>query len=159
MQKSEVNISSSRSLYTYMHVYTGTYCIYSSVQFSCFISVDTMARTKGRKACSHAGLTVAATERIARKRASILKAARILSSQEMATQQLEEPCACTPSDSSGSETEPEGDTFSRPEPEQLIKLSAQACGSGGRFQWRGRLRGGGGDIFLEYSWVRTNFKA
>ena len=43
--------------------------------------------------------------------------------------------------------------------DQVIKLSATACGSGGRFQWRGRLRGGGGDILLECSWVRNNFKA
>ena len=55
-----------------------------------------------------------------------------------------------------SETEPEDDTFSRPEPEQVMKLSAQACGSGGRFQW---LHGGGCDVYLECSWVRQNFKA
>ena len=59
----------------------------------------------------------------------------------------------------GSETEPEEDTFSNPEPEQVIKLSAQPCGAGGRVQWRGRLRGGGrGDVFLECAWVRKNLK-
>ena len=71
-----------------------------------------MARTKGR-----ADLTVeqraAAAERIVRKRASILKAARILSSQEMATQHIEEPGVRALSDSSGSETEPEEGSFSR----------------------------------------------
>ena len=55
-----------------------------------------------------------------------LKAARILSPQEAAMLHVKEPCA--QSESSGSETEPEEDTFSRPEPKQVIKLSAQACG-------------------------------
>ena len=79
------------------------YCrsIYSSVRSSVLFRCHTqaMARTKGRKA-SHAGLTVAATERIARKRASIIKAARIMSSQEMATQPTEEPGVRALSDSS-----------------------------------------------------------
>lgn len=56
----------------------------------------------------------------------------------------------------GSETEPEEDTFSMPEPEQVIKLSAQVRGASGML-WKGRVRGGGNDIFLERSWVRNNF--
>ena len=84
----------------------------------------------------------------------------MLSSQEIAVLPVKEPCARTQSEaSSGSETEPEEDTFSRPEPKHVIKLSAHQCGSGGRFQWRGRLRGGGGDVYLECAWVRKNFKA
>ena len=48
-----------------------------------------------------------------------------------------------------SETEPEDDTFSRPEPAQVIKLSAQPRGNGGRVQWLGRLRGGGKDVLVD----------
>ena len=50
----------------------------------------------------------------------------------------------------------EEDTFTTP---RHIKLSAEACGDGGRVLWRGRLRGGGSDVFLEGTWVRKNFKA
>ena len=53
---------------------------------------------------------------------------------------------------------PDEDTFSRPEPKQVIKLSAEPRGSGGRVLWRGRLRGGGSDVYLTGSWVRKNFK-
>ena len=57
-----------------------------------------------------------------------------------------------------SETEPEDDMFTSPEPKHVIKLSAQLRGAGGRILWRGRLRGGGSDVYLEGSWVRKNFK-
>ena len=94
------------------------------------------------------------------KRRAMRKAARILSSQEL---DALPPVKCPPprtlsETEEDSETEPEEDTFSRPEPAQVIKLSAEACGSGGRFQWRGRLRGGGADVFLEGAWVCKNFK-
>ncbi len=83
------------------------------------------------------------------KRRAMRKAARILSSQEL---DALPPVKYLPRASSeaeeDSETEPEED-FSRPEPAHVIKLSAEARGSGGRFQWRGRLRGGGADVFLE----------
>ena len=62
-------------------------------------------------------------------------------------------------DEEGSETEPEDGTFSTPEPEHVIKLSAAARGCGGRSLWRGRMRGGGADVYLEAAWVRKNFKA
>ena len=86
----------------------------------------TMARTKPRKT-EHltAEQRAAAAERSARKRAGIRKASRILSSQEIETLHVKEPCARVQSEtSSGSETEPEDDTFSRPEPKQVIKLRA-----------------------------------
>ena len=102
----------------------------------------------------------AAAERTARRRAGILKAARILSSQEVADlPPVKQPPRAPSEIEEDSETEPEEDTFTRPTPEHVIKLCAQACGSGGRFQWRGRLRGGGADVFLEAAWVRKNFKA
>jgi hypothetical protein len=103
----------------------------------------------------------AAAERSARRHAGILKAARIKSSQELdALPPVKHPPPRALSETEeDSETEPEEDTFTRPEPAQVIKLSAQACGNGGRFQWSGRLRGGGADVFLEGAWVRRNFKA
>ena len=48
--------------------------------------------------------------------------------------------------------------FTRPEPKQIVKLSAQKYAID-LYQWRGRLRGGGADVFLQRSWVRKNFKA
>ena len=120
-----------------------------------------MARTKPRKVLVTAKEKAAAAERGVRRRAGILKAAHMLSSQEAAT--LRRPVkqqARAPSETEeDSETEPEDDTFTRPDPAQVIKLSAVTCGSGGRFEWRGRLRGGGANICLEGAWVRRNFKA
>ena len=120
-----------------------------------------MART-GTKVQDHltAKQKAAAAERSARRRAGMRKAARILSLQEL---DALPPVKCPPRARSeteeDSETEPEEDTFCRPKQAHVIKLSAEACGSGGRSQWRGRLRGGGADVFLEASWVRKNFKA
>ena len=95
----------------------------------------------------------------ARRSAGLVKAARILSTQEVeALQPVRQP-ARAPSEDEDSETEPEDDTFTTPESRHVIKLSAQVCGSGGRFQWRGRLRGGGRTVFLKGTWVRKNFKA
>ena len=95
----------------------------------------------------------------AQKRAGILKAARILSPQEVtACHPIKQPAHARAETEDDSETEPEEDTFTRPEPEQVIKLSAEACG-GSRVQWRGRLRGGGADVYLQNAWVRKNFKA
>ena len=122
-----------------------------------------MARTKLRVLQDHltAKQKASAAERSARRRAGMRKAVRILSSQEVeALPPVKYPPPRALSETEeDSETEPEEDTFTRPEPAQVIKLSAQACGSGGRFQWRGRLRGGGADVFLEGAWVRRNFKA
>ena len=121
-----------------------------------------MARTKARVLQDHltAKQKAAAAERSKRRLAAMRKAARILSSQEFDALPPVKYPARAPSDTEeDSETEPEEDTFSRPAPAQVIKLSAEACGNGGRFQWRGRLRGGGADVFLEASWVRKNFKA
>ena len=95
--------------------------------------------------------------------ASILKATRIPSAQELAAlsaaeedararaSETEEEVACT--------NESEEDTLDTPEPAHVIKLGAEACGSGGRCRWRGRLRGGGADVILAGTWVRQNFKA
>ena len=91
----------------------------------------------------------AAAERSARRRAGILKTVRILSPQELNALPPVKHLPRALNETEDSETEPEEGTFSRPDPQQVIKLSAQPCGNGGRFQWRGRLRGGGADVFLE----------
>ena len=118
-----------------------------------------MARTKKRVAEDHRDAAERAAAR-ARKAAGISKAARIQSSQEVAARPaVKEPVRAPSEAEEDSETEPEEEIFSRPEPAQVIKLSAEACGNGGRFQWRGRLRGGGGDVCLEAAWVRNNFKS
>ena len=116
-----------------------------------------MARTKPRKPQDHltAEEKAAAAERCARRRAGIIKAARMLSPQET----VKQPARVPSETEEDSETEPEEDTFTRPDPAQIIKLSAVVRGSGGRFQWRGRLRGGGESVCLEGTWVRRNFKA
>ena len=122
---------------------------------------DRMARTKESVHKKHltAKQKAIAAERSKRLRNAMYKAASLVSTQEIQSRApVKEPC--TPSESEeDSETEPEEDTFTQPEPEHVIKLSAEACGNGGRVQWRGRLRGGGKDLFLERSWVRRNFKA
>ena len=118
-----------------------------------------MARTEKRVAEDHRDAAERAAAR-ARKAAGISKAARIQSSQEVAARPaVKEPVRAPSEAEEDSETEPEEEIFSRPEPAQVIKLSAEACGNGGRFQWRGRLRGGGGDVCLEAAWVRNNFKS
>lgn len=116
-----------------------------------------MARTKARVQQDHRDARQAPT--IRRRRLNIAKMARILSSQEVAELSTKHTCTCAQSDAEmeDSEPEPEEDTFSSPDPEQVIKLSAQECGYGGRYQWRGRLRGGGKDVFLESDYVRKNF--
>ena len=83
------------------------------------------------------------------------KAARILSSQEVAMLPPVKPERAEPE---GSETEPDEESFAAPPPMQVIKLSAEARG-GSRVWWRGRLRGGGAEVLLEGTWVRKNFKA
>ena len=98
-----------------------------------------MARTKEKVLQDlSAKQKAAAAERSARRRAGIRKAVCILSSQELAAlPPVKYPPPRAPSETEeDSETEPEEDTFSRPAPDQVIKLSAEACGSGGRFQWR-----------------------
>ena len=123
-----------------------------------------MVRTKAQvRAVRSLSQQAAAAERGARRRASILKAARIPSAKELAAQraaeedararasETEEEVACT--------NESEEDTLDTPEPAHVIKLGAEACGSGGRCRWRGRLRGGGADVILAGTWVRQNFKA
>ena len=119
-----------------------------------------MARTKKKRVAEdHRDAAERAAAR-ARKAAGISKAARIQSSQEVAARPaVKEPVRAPSEAEEDSETEPEEEIFSRPEPAQVIKLSAEACGNGGRFQWRGRLRGGGGDVCLEAAWVRNNFKS
>ena len=112
-----------------------------------------MARTKTKVLQDHLSAKQKVNAAIckARQLAGIRKAARIRSSQELEglpPVKYPPPRALSETEEN-SETEPEEDTFSRPEPAQVIKLSAEACGSGGRFQWRGRLRGGGADVFLE----------
>ena len=122
-----------------------------------------MARTKQTVLDDHrsAQQAAAAAGRSVRKHIPLnIKAARIMSSQELDALPPVKDAPRAPSETEeDSETEPEEDTFTRPDPAQVIKLSAQACGNGGRFQWRGRLRGGGADVFLEGAWVRRNFKA
>ena len=118
-----------------------------------------MAHTKKCVAANHCDAAERAAAR-ARKAAGIRKAARIQSSQEVAARPAVKEPAHTPSETEeDSETEPEADTFSSPEPEQVIKLSAEVRGAGGRWLFKGRLRGGGGDVFLLGTWVRKNFKA
>ena len=121
-----------------------------------------MARTKP-PAPHQANLTaqqrVDAAARVARRRIAIRRAATMITAEAAAALRVKEHGARASSESEeGEETEPEEDTFSRPEPEHVIKLSAQPCGNGSRFQWRGRLRGGGADVYLECAWVRKNFK-
>ena len=121
------------------------------------ISYGTHQEARGRGPPRDAAERAAAR---ARKAAGISKAARIQSSQEVAARPaVKEPVRAPSEAEEDSETEPEEEIFSRPEPAQVIKLSAEACGNGGRFQWRGRLRGGGGDVCLEAAWVRNNFKS
>ena len=121
-----------------------------------------MARTKKRVLDDHrtASQQARCTARLVSKRRGISGSARILTAEEVAAlpgpKLLRTPASET---EEGSETEPEEDTFSTPEPSHVIKLSAEACGAGGRYQWRGRLRGGGADVLLEGAWVRSNFKA
>ena len=120
-----------------------------------------MARTKARVLQDHltAKQKAARAERNAQRRAGLLRAARILSSQELEAREPVKYPARAPSETEqDSETEPEEDTFSRPDPKQVIKLSAEARGGGGRVLWRGRLRGGGADVILTGTWVRQNFK-
>ena len=130
----------------------------SSTNFVCCHGL--MARTKAQVLADRR----TAQQRVyaaARKSAGIRKAAHILSSQELAVlPPIKQPvhARALSETEEGSETEPEDGTFSTPEPEHVIKLSAQPCGNGSRFQWRGRLRGGGADVYLECAWVRKNFK-
>ena len=116
-----------------------------------------MARTKARVLEDlTAKQRAASAERCARRLAGIRKAARVLSSQEVdALPPVKYPPRAPSETEEDSETEPEDNTFSRPEPKQIIKLSAEVRGSGGRHLWRG---GGGADVFLESAWVRENFK-
>ena len=109
-----------------------------------------MARTKRQvldDRCSSREKAEAA-ERAARRRAGILKAARPLSREELAALPPVKQATRAHSfseDEDGDETEPEDDTFSRPAPEQVVKLCAQTCGGSGRYQWRHggeRQRGG-----------------
>ena len=121
-----------------------------------------MARTKASVARDHVARKQRAEDaaRRARRIENFRKAARILSPQELAAlSPVKRPARAPSQVDEDSETEPEDETFSRPAPTHIIKLSAEACGSGGRYQWRGRLRGGGGDVLLEAVWVRKNFKA
>ena len=104
------------------------------------LRVSVMARTKERRNLSSQE-QAASSERAARRCAGILKAARMLPSQEVAHWAHMHVENCTP------------------EPAQVVKLSAVTTGGGGRVEWRGRLRTGGSDVILEGTWVRQNFKA
>ena len=104
------------------------------------LRVSLMARTKERRNLSSQE-QAASSERAARRCAGILKAARMLPSQEVAHWAHMHVENCTP------------------EPAQVVKLSAVTTGGGGRVEWRGRLRTGGSDVILEGTWVRQNFKA
>ena len=104
------------------------------------LRVSVMARTKERRNLSSQE-QAASSERAARRCAGILKAARMLPSQEVAHWAHMHVENCTP------------------EPAQVVKLSAVTTGGGGRVEWRGRLRTGGSDVILEGTWVRKNFKA
>ena len=73
-----------------------------------------MARTKPRKPQDHltAEEKAAAAERCARRRGGIIKAARMLSPQET----VKQPARVPSETEEDSETEPEEDTFTRPDP-------------------------------------------
>lgn len=149
-----------------------------------------MARTK-KTACDDHRRTAkdagAAEQVAARRRANILRAATIMSSQEIAERDAMEPgaqaAAGTDEDSADAAADassapnsvqrsvlpdwvwdildPPAESaaaYAYPEPKQVIKLSAQADGSGG-FKWCGRLRGGGADVHLASTWVRKNIRA
>lgn len=116
-----------------------------------------MARTKGkwRRAGRSAQVDEAAIERVRRKQAGLAKAARMLSSQEVADALAERRVL----DDDEDYTTEEGDAvFDAPEPEHIIKLCALPLGDGGRVAWKGRVRGGGTDVNLSGSWVHENFK-
>ena len=84
----------------------------------------------------------------------------MLSSQELGRCRRSKYLARAPSENEeDSETEPEEDTFSRPESAQVIKLSAVLRGCRGCYPWRGRHRGGGTDVFLQGVWVHKKFIA
>ena len=97
-----------------------------------------------------------AAERAELRRTAMKRAARLASPHDLKATEVMQQTHATSDSEEGSETEPEEDTFSMPEPEQVIKLSAQVRGASGML-WKGRVRGGGNDIFLERSWVRNNF--
>ena len=147
-----------------------------------------MARTKKTTCDDHrrtAKDAAAAEQRAARRRARTIRAATIMSSQEVAERDAMEPGAqaaagtdedahVVPDAAPAPASEPRSvfpdwvwdildppaestAAYAYPEPNQVIKLSAQANGSGG-FKWRGRLRGGGADVQLAGTWVRKNIK-
>lgn len=116
-----------------------------------------MARKKGtwRRAGLSAADKEAAAERIRRKASGMRKAARMLSTQELADVVEEQQTLEGIEDLSTEEGE---GSFDTPEPEQVMKLCALASGNGGRVNWKGRLRGGGSDVLISGTWVHENFK-
>ena len=84
-----------------------------------------MARTANTKVFASAEERVAAAERSARRRAGLLKAARIKTPEEIAALLPVKPEPVRARVSEDSETEPDEETFSTLQPLQVIKLSAQ----------------------------------
>ena len=117
-----------------------------------------MARTAKTKVFASAEERAAAAERSERRRAGLLKAARIKTPEEIAALPPVKPEPVRACVSEDSETEPDEETFSAPQPLQVIKLSAQRRVGGSPFWWRGRMRGGGADVLLESAWVHKSFK-